>query len=192
MESEKNITVYCGSSDHTPQKFTDAAVALGREIAAAGAGLVYGAGRTGLMGAVADSVLAAGGRVTGIIPEFMVRRGWHHTGLTELRTVDTMHTRKAMMISMAKGIIALPGGIGTFEELTEAITWRQLGLFDGNVVIYNVDGYYDNFLAMMETAISEGFMNPDHRGLCLVATDAAAAVRMAMGTPEQNTFSPKF
>ena len=117
-----NITIYCGSSANLAPEFIEAASALGRRIAAAGATLVYGAGRTGLMGAAADAALAAGGKVTGIIPGFMVERGWHHKGLTDLVVTDTMHTRKEKMAATATGIIALPGGIGTFEELTEAIT----------------------------------------------------------------------
>ncbi len=192
MEKERCITVYCGSSAHTPQIYVEAACKLGEAIAAAGATLVYGAGRTGLMGAVADAVLGAGGKVLGIIPEFMVRRGWHHTGLSELKVVDSMHTRKAMMSRMATGIVALPGGMGTLEELTEAITWRQLGLYDGNIAIYNVAGYYDSFIGMMTNAIDNGFMNRDHSELYRIADSATQAVEIALAPVEKHSFSAKF
>ena len=187
-----NITIYCGSSANLAPEFIEAARALGRRIAAAGATLVYGAGRTGLMGAAADAALAAGGKVTGIIPGFMVERGWHHRGLTDLVVTDTMHTRKEKMAATATGIIARPGGIGTFEELTEAITWRQLGLLNANIVILNTAGYYDAFLSMLHNAVDHGFMNTDHLRLFSVASTAAEAVEMALAPVEHREFSAKF
>lgn len=188
----KAIAVYCASSATLAPVYHSAAAALGREIVAAGASLVCGGGRTGLMGEVSDAVLAAGGTATGVIPEFMERRGWHHTGMSELRVVGTMHERKALMMQLATGVVALPGGIGTFEELLEAITWRQLGLFGGNIAIYNVDGYYDPLISMLETAIERGFMRPDHRDLYRVVTTAREAVEYALATPSATDFSPKF
>lgn len=187
----KEITVYCGSSSSLSASFLDAAAALGRAIAAAGAVLVTGAGRTGMMGAVADAALAAGGRVKGVIPQFMVERGWQHDGLSELVVTEDMHDRKRLMAQSA-ACVALPGGIGTFEELCEIITWRQLGLFDGNIVIFNVGGYYDPLLAMFSTAIENGFMRPDHTGLFSVARSADEVVRMALAEPRHRSFTPKF
>lgn len=188
---EKAVTVYCGSSAQLAAVYVEAAEALGRELAHRGAVLVTGAGRTGLMGAVADAALAAGGRVEGIIPQFMVDRGWQHTGLSKLTVTPDMHTRKQLMAA-SHGCIALPGGIGTFEELCEIITWRQLGLFKGNVVIYNVSDYYGSLLSMFAKAIEQGFMRPDHRALYAVASTAAEAAEMALQTHIETEYSPKF
>lgn len=189
---KKAITVYCASSATLAPVFHSAAAALGREIAAAGADLVCGGGRTGLMGEVSNAALAGGGSVTGVIPEFMKERGWQHDGLSDLRIVPDMHSRKSLMMKLATGIVALPGGIGTFEELFEAITWRQLGLFDGNIAIYNVDGYYDAIISQFESAVGRGFMRPDHRRLFRVVSEAREAVEYALASPEETVFSPKF
>ncbi len=187
-----NITIYCGSSARLPEQFTEAASELGRHIAAAGANLVYGAGRTGLMGAAADAALAAGGTVTGVIPDFMVQRGWHHRGLTKLEVTDSMHARKTRMLELANGVIALPGGLGTFDELAEAMTWRQLGLYGGNVVIYNVCGYYDAFVSQLHSALENGFVNDDHLALFKVVDTAGEAVRCALMPPAKVCLTPKF
>lgn len=187
-----NITVYAGSAASLPAEYLAQAAATGAAIAGAGATMVYGAGRTGLMGAAADACIAGGGSVVGIIPEFMVERGWHHRGLTELVVTDGMHTRKNKMMEMANGVIALPGGIGTFEELTEAITWRQLGLYSGNIVILNTGGYYDSLIAQLDRATAEGFMKPDHRAAVAVTESPEEAVSLAMQAVEPRTFSPKF
>lgn len=187
------ITVYCGSSSRLDPEYIAAAAEVGRLIARRGATLVYGAGRTGMMGAAADAALAEGGDVTGVIPSFMVQRGWNHTGLTEMIVTEGMHLRKETMMRLAdSGVIALPGGIGTFEEITEAITWRQLGLYSGNVVLFNFRGYYDSFLAQIDRAIADGFMMPDHRDLFAVATTAAEAVELAARTCGPRCFSSKF
>lgn len=188
---EKKITVYCGSSDTLPAEYIEAATLLGREIAAVGAILVTGAGRTGLMGAVENGAMEAGGRVTGIIPRFMHERGWHHTGLDELVITEDMHTRKELMAKSA-ACIALPGGIGTFEELCEIITWKQLGLFHGNVVILNIKGYYEPLLSMFSKAVAEGFMRPDHLKTFSVAGNPRQAVEMALASSVDTDFSPKF
>ena len=192
MNETTYITVYCGSSATSPDKYLAAAAATGCELARRGATPVTGAGRTGLMGAAADAALAAGGAVTGIIPEFMVRRGWNHAGLTELRVVESMHERKAMMAGISHGVIALPGGIGTFDELTEIITWRQLGLFAGNVVIYNVDGYYDPYISLLRHACREHFLKDEHLALFTVAESAADAVEAALAPCSPAVFTPKF
>ena len=188
----KGITVYCASSTAVADSYFEAARELGTLIARSGLPLITGAGNMGLMGAVNDAALAAGGVTVGVIPRFMVERGWHHTGLSRLIVTDGMHSRKETMASLARGVIALPGGIGTFEELMEIITWRQLGLYDGNIVIFNVDGYYDNLLAMLGTAVERGFMKADHRRLWSVAADAVEAVAMATAEPSPLTLTPKF
>ncbi|MCH5221321.1 MAG: TIGR00730 family Rossman fold protein [Muribaculaceae bacterium] len=186
------ITVYCASATNLPDVYIAAAQQLGSVIAKKGLTLITGAGRTGLMGAIADAALANGGKVVGIIPQFMVERSWNHTGLSQILTVKSMHERKATMAAMSRAAIALPGGIGTFEELTEIITWRQLGLFSGNIVIYNVNDYYAPLLQMLDKAIDEGFMRPDHRKLFSVVSTAEEAVEAALDNNAQQSFSPKF
>lgn len=189
---EKAITVYSGSASDCTPVFIEAAAALGREIAAHRVRLITGAGHTGLMGAVVDACLAAGGNATGIIPQFMVDRGWHHTGMTELIITEDMHRRKELMAAKADAVIALPGGIGTFEELLEIITWRQLGLFGGNIIIFNVADYYSPLLFMIRSAIEAGFMKDDHSRLFKVVDSAAKAVEAALAESSETTFSPKF
>lgn len=188
----KGITVYCASSPAVDRIYFDAAVETGREIARLGLPLITGAGSMGLMGAVNDAAIASGGETIGVIPSFMVERGWAHSGLSRLEVTDSMHSRKQTMASLSRGAIALPGGIGTFEELLEIITWRQLGLYDGNVVIYNVNGYYDRLLDMLDNAIKQGFMRADHSQLWHVALTAGDAVRTAAAQSDRITFSPKF
>lgn len=192
MKIDKAITVYCASSVTIDEVYFDAASELGTEIAKRGVTLVTGAGSMGLMGAVNDAAMSAGGTTIGVIPQFMVDRGWHHKGLSKLEITDSMHSRKKIMADLSVGAIALPGGIGTFEELLEIITWRQLGLYDGNIVIYNVNGYYDNLLAMLDTAIDQKFMKPDHSHLWQVADDVTEAVDMALNTNINKSFSAKF
>lgn len=189
---EKAITVYSGSASDCAPVFIEAASALGSEIASRGVRLITGAGHTGLMGAVVDSCLAAGGHATGIIPQFMVDRGWNHTAMSELIITPDMHKRKELMAAKAEAVIALPGGIGTFEELLEIITWRQLGLFNGNIVIFNVADYYSPLLDMISSAIKAGFMKPDHSGLFTVASSAREAVDAALSPALPTTFSAKF
>ena len=192
MTKGEAITVYCASSVTIDESYFKAARKLGAEIAGRGITLVTGAGSMGLMGAVNDAAMAAGGTTIGVIPQFMVDRGWHHKGLSKLEITDSMHSRKKIMADLSVGVIALPGGIGTFEELLEIITWRQLGLYDGNIVIYNINGYYDNLLAMLDTAIDQKFMKPDHSHLWQVADDATEAVDMALNTNINKSFSAKF
>lgn len=192
MQDRECITVYCASSVTIDPVYFDAARELGAEIARRGMTLVTGAGSMGLMGAVNDAAMAAGGVTVGVIPQFMVDRGWHHKGLSRLEITDSMHSRKELMASLSRAAIALPGGIGTLEELLEIITWRQLGLYDGNVVIFNVGGYYDNLLAMLDTAISQNFMKADHRELWSVASTASEAVDQALAAESVKNFSAKF
>lgn len=139
----KNIVVYGASSARIDQKFIEAGVETGRSIARAGFGLVCGGGKFGMMGAAIDGCLEAGGRAIGVLPEFMDNRGWAHPGLTEKIVTPDMHSRKARMLGLASGVIATAGGVGTFEELLEALAWRKLGLWQGEIVILNTLSYYN-------------------------------------------------
>lgn len=158
------LTIYGSSSSNLPQVYYDAARETGALIVRAGFDLVSGGGRAGLMGAAIDGALAAGGSATGILPAFMIERGWDHPGLTVTIPTPDMHTRKAVMASYASGVIALPGGIGTLDELMEIITWRQLGLWSGPVVMLNTDDYFTPLLAMLARAEERGFMRPTASG----------------------------
>lgn len=157
MDYCKGITVYCASSDNIPPVYFDAARDLGAAIARAGLPVIDGGGRVGLMGAVNDAVLAAGGRAVGVIPQFMVDRGLCHPGLSDTVVTPDMATRKRLLAQMALGVVALPGGVGTFEELFETMTNRKLGFFDAPIVILNVNHYYDPLLKLLEAAENEGF-----------------------------------
>lgn len=158
MSNIRSVCVYCGSAGTVAQGYKDAAHQLGTALAAEGLRLVYGGGRVGLMGIVADAALAGGGEVVGIIPEHIQRFEVDHSGLTELHVVDTMHVRKAMMAEQADAFIILPGGIGTLDEAFEIITWRQLELHDKPVVICNVDGFWDPLIALLDHLQATGFM----------------------------------
>ena len=186
------VTVYCGSSAHLAPIYLDSAAALGRMLAERGVTLVSGSGRNGLMGAVADAAIAAGGRTHGVIPQFMVDRGWHHTGMDVLDIVPDMHSRKARMAELSYGCIALPGGVGTLEELLEIITWRQLGLYHGNVVILDINNYYAPLLSMMAKGIEQGFIPADHTKLFDVASTVAEAVDYALAPRRDIEVAPKF
>lgn len=191
-ELKKGITVYCGSSVGRNPKYAECARIVGREIARHALPLIYGGGHMGLMGEVGRAVRASGGCAIAIIPQFMVERGWNDTDASVTVVTPSMHVRKETMAARALGIIALPGGIGTFEELCEIITWRQLGLFNGNIVILNVDGYYDPWLAQFEAAVREGFLPPSHRSLFHVADDPAKSVSLAAGNSDSEPIAPKF
>ena len=162
------ICVFCGSKTGTNPLFMKTAVELGRLLAECGLDLVYGGARIGLMGAVADSVLAGGGRVVGVVPEAMATKEVVHEGLSEIHVVSSMHERKSMMARLADGFVALPGGFGSFEELLEMITWAQLGIHRKPVAILNVSGYYDSLIQLFERAIEEGFIKPRNRQLVVV------------------------
>ena len=161
----RRICVYCGSSSGNDPRFTDAAQALGRGLAEQQLELVYGGGRVGLMGTVADACLEAGGTVIGVIPQALWDREVGHTGLTELRVARDMHDRKATMETLADGFVALPGGFGTFEELFEQLTWLQLGTHAKPVVLFDVANFYSPILAMVDAAVSSGFLKSSHREL---------------------------
>lgn len=153
----KGITVYCASSDHIADVYFEAATMLGREIALRGLTLINGGGRMGLMRATSDGALSAGGKVTGVIPQFMVDAGRNYERLTETIITPNMQERKRVLASLAMGVIALPGGVGTLEEITEMMTARKLGLYNGKVVILNINGFYDKFLDFLDTTVEEGF-----------------------------------
>lgn len=169
----QRVCVFCGSNRGARPTYVAAAQALGTELARLGLGLVTGGGRVGLMGAVADAALAAGGEVIGVIPEALVAWEVAHPSLTTLEVVDSMHTRKARMADLADAFVALPGGFGTLEEFCEVLTWAQLGLHTKACGILDVEGYYAPLLALLDHAVTEGFVRPEHRALVLQAVDPA-------------------
>lgn len=175
------ICVYCASSDAPDPRHRQVARDLGRMLAEAGHHLVYGGGGRGSMGALADGALAAGGSVTGIIPTFMIEREWAHRGLSELHEVEDMRTRKDRMLTRADGVVALPGGCGTFEELFEAMTLKRLELFHGPIVLVNTLGYYDELVGFLEKSVSERFMTEEHLGLWQLVADPAEALAVLEG-----------
>lgn len=158
----KSVCIYCGSSPGNSSIYVEAANQVGRYLAAQDIRLVYGGGKRGLMGAVADACMAEGGEVFGVMPEPLVNAEFAHKGITELVIVDNMHQRKESMIQNADGFIALPGGIGTAEELFEVFTWHQLGLIDKPCGILNLNGYFDHLLAFLRHAVESGFLKAPH------------------------------
>ncbi len=170
----KNITVFCGSNSGFRAEYAEAAVNLARCLAERNIRLIYGGGNVGLMGIIADEVMRSGGEVIGIIPESLDKKEVGHRGITELRVVSSMHERKALMAELTDGFIAMPGGIGTFEEFFEILTWAQLGFHEKPCGILNVAGYYDGLLALCDNAVSEGFLRDVHRRLILDETDSVA------------------
>lgn len=167
------ICVFASSSSILHEIYGNDAAELGRLIAIDNSEVIYGGGGIGLMGRVADAALTSGGRVTGVLPEFMLTEGWGHKSVTEMIITEDMHSRKKTMFSMADAIVALPGGIGTLEELTEAITLKQLGIYNGPIVILNTLGFYDLFLKMLEKMIQENFLRTQHREIWSVAATPA-------------------
>jgi len=159
----QTICVYCASSTQIKPSYFDATSSLAQILAKANLSVVYGGGSNGLMGQLADSVLAEGGKITGVIPRFMCEVEWNHTNLTELILVETMHERKEKMATMADAVVALPGGCGTLEELLEVITWKRLGIFTKPIVIVNLEGYFDALITMLDRAVDEHFMRDEHR-----------------------------
>jgi uncharacterized protein (TIGR00730 family) len=168
------ICVFCGSSPGHDPRYLEAARATGRLLAARGLGLVYGGGSAGLMGAVADAALAAGGEVIGVIPQVLQIRELAHRSLTTLHVVGSMHERKALMAELSDGFVALPGGMGTLEELSEVLTWAQLGLHARPVGLLDVAGYYRPLVQFFDQAVSAGFLRPVHRRLLLVGEEPGA------------------
>lgn len=183
MNKINTVCVYSASSTKIDSVYFETARELGTLLARTSIQVVNGAGNMGLMAAVSDATLAAGGHVTGVIPRFMVEQGWHHTGLSELIEVNTMHERKQKMAALSDAIIALPGGCGTLEELLEIITWKQLGLYLNPIVILNAQGFYDPLLEMLSRAAEEHFMRPAHLDIWKVASSPAEAVSLLLSTP---------
>lgn len=170
----KALCVYCGSNPGVRDVYAGAAEALGRTLAERGIGLVYGGAAKGLMGRLADAVLAAGGEAQGVIPHALMRKEIAHSGLTRLHVVNTMHERKAMMAELSDGFVALPGGFGTLEETIEIVTWGQLRFHAKPCGLLNVDGFFDHLLAYLDHAEAEGFLKPEHRRMLLVADEPGA------------------
>lgn len=180
----RSVTVFCGSSSGTDPAHAACAAALGELLVEQDIALVYGGGRVGLMGIVADAVLAAGGSVTGVIPQHLWDKEVGHAGLTELLIVDSMHERKLAMADRGDAFVALPGGIGTLEELAEALTWTQLGIHAKPVGVVDVGGFYGPLLAFLDRSVAEGFMRPHHREMLLSADDPATLLdRLATWEP---------
>ena len=177
-EIKGNVCVFCASSANIDERYLADARELGNLLAQGGWRCVNGGGAVGLMGAVTDGTLDAGGEVTGVIPKFMVDNGWCYDRLMDVVVTADMHQRKQMMSNMADAVIALPGGVGTLEELLETLTWRQLGLVKVPIIILNTLGYYDPLLAMLRHAVDEGFMKPSHGQLWQVAATPADAVAL--------------
>lgn len=169
----KRICVYCGSHIGQNDRYREAAVDLGRLLAARDLGLVYGGGHVGLMGVIADAALAGGGEVIGVIPEQLRQQEVAHDGLSELHIVADMHERKALMANLADGFIALPGGLGTLEELSEMLTWQQLGIHTKPIGLLNTGGYYDALLAFLDRAVADGYVRTSDRQRLQVADSAA-------------------
>ena len=179
--------MFCGSSTGNRDVYADAARQLGAELARRGIGLVFGGGAVGLMGVVADAVLAAGGHAVGVIPHALVARELAHRALPDLRVVNSMHERKATMAELSDAFIAMPGGFGTFEEFCEAVTWTQLGVHRKSCGLLNIDGFYDPLIAQFDGGVAEGFIKPGNRAIVVAHPDAATlldALVMPAPAPE--------
>lgn len=170
----KTLCVYCGSSSGLTPRYADAARRLAEALVERNLALVYGGGNIGLMGVIADEVMRLGGQATGVIPAVLLNREVGHQGLSHLHVVGNMHERKAMMAELSDGFIAMPGGIGTLEELFEVLTWSQLGFHDKPIGVLNVDGYYDALLAFIQHMVTQGFLKPQQASLLMVEAEASS------------------
>ena len=184
MGNVRSIAVYCASSNKLRPSFVEAAERLGELIAAEGMRLVYGDGGIGLMAAVARGALNNGGEVIGVIPQFMVDQGWNNPNSTQTIITQTMHERKATICDISDAMVALPGGIGTFEELLECLTWKQLGLHQNPVVILNTDGYYDHLLACIDLMVEEQMMRPIHKEMFVVVSQPEEVIPAILNATE--------
>jgi uncharacterized protein (TIGR00730 family) len=176
----RRISVFCGSSPGARPAYGQAAEELGRLLVEQGIGLVYGGGRVGLMGRLADAVLEEGGEVVGVLPEALVAKEIGHPGLSDLRVVGSMHERKALMAELSDAFVALPGGLGTVEELFEVYTWAQLGLHRKPCALLDVDGYYEGIASFLAHAVEERFLREDHRAMLIVEREPRALVERLM------------
>lgn len=192
MNQINSVCVYSASSTQIAPIYFEAAQTLGGLLAEHHIRLINGAGKIGLMQSIADAVLANGGEVTGVIPHFMIEQNWHHSGLTKLITVDSMHERKQLMADLSDAVIALPGGCGTLEELLEIITWKQLGLYFNPIIILNTNHFFDSLLEMLEKAIEENFMRPQHAKIWQVAQTPEEAIALIHSTPIWDASIRKF
>ena len=192
MNQINSVCVYSASSTKIDETYFEAARRLGHLLAERHIRLVNGAGSIGLMRSIADSVLENGGEVTGVIPKFMVEQGWHHTGLTSLVEVESMHERKQLMADLSDAVIALPGGCGTLEELLEIITWKQLGLYLNPIIVLNTNSFFDPLLAMLERAIDENFMRRQHGDIWNVAHTPEEAIEWIHNAPVWDASIRKF
>ena len=184
MKNIQSIAVYCASSNKLRPSFVEAAERLGSLIAAEGMRLVYGDGGIGLMAAVARGALSNGGEVIGVIPQFMVDQGWNNPSSTQTIVTQTMHERKATICDISDAMVALPGGIGTFEELLECLTWKQLGLHHNPVVILNTDGYYDKLLECIDRMVDEQMMRPIHKEMFVVVNQPEEVIPAILNAKE--------
>lgn len=191
-EKQPAVVVYCASSAEIDKVYSEAAAELGKLLAVNGITCITGAGKQGLMGDINDAVLNHGGRVTGIIPKFMVDAGWCHDALSETVVTDSIHERKEQMASMADAAIALPGGLGTLEELAEILTWKQLGLFKKPVIILNINNYYDSFLKFLDFMIAERFLNSEYSGLWQIASTPQEAIDIYKNNSNWNPSFTKY
>lgn len=182
----ERVCVFCGSSEGSRPEYAEAARRMGEELAHRGIGLVYGGGRVGLMGAVADAALASGGEVVGVIPDALVSREVGHDGLTELHVVGSMHERKKLMTYLSDGFVALPGGYGTLEEFFEVLSWSQLSLHSKPCALLDVAAYWKPLIALLDRAVAEGFVRPDHRSLVLTGGDPGKLL------DQMQTYMPPF
>jgi uncharacterized protein (TIGR00730 family) len=180
----RRVCVYAGSNHGSDPAYAEAAAAFAATMAERGIGLVYGGGKVGLMGVLADTMLAHGGEAIGVMPQALIDREIGHPGLTDLKVVDSMHERKALMAELSDAFVAVPGGIGTLEELIEVYTWSQLGIHDKACGVLNVNGYYDHLAALLDHAVTEGFLRPQHRAVLSVASEPAELLdRLAAFVP---------
>lgn len=173
----RSIGVFCGANAGTKEVYSEAAAELGKLMAAQRIALIYGGGNVGLMGVIADSLLAEEGTVVGVIPQSLVDREVAHKGVQELIVVETMHERKAIMAARSDAFIAMPGGFGTFDEICEIITWNQLGIIKKPVAFYNVNGFYDKFFEMIDHTVTEGFIKLDQREKIIVESNPAVLLK---------------
>lgn len=183
MNNIQSVCTYCASSTKIAPCYFQAAEELGRLLAQEKIQIINGAGNIGLMAAISDAALQAGGKVTGVIPHFMIEQGWNHTGLTQTIALENMHERKQTMADLSDAVIALPGGCGTLEELLEIITWKQLGLYLNPIVILNTNHFFDPLLNMLDKAIAENFMRNQHGKIWLVADEPAEAIQLIRTAP---------
>ena len=189
----KKICVFTGSRHGILPTYSEAATTLGRDLVARNFALVYGGGKVGLMNAVAEAVLQLGGHVTGVIPSALVNKEVAHTDLSELRVVNSMHERKALMAELSDGFIALPGGIGTMEEFFEVLSWAQLGIHNKPCGLLNVEGYYDPLIKFLDDAVAQDFVKPKHRALLIVESEPTALLdrfEKILAVPTGKRFDP--